>query len=78
MRSTSESSPISVLTLLPLKNPQPLMQTRVIVPNRLQIAFEQRAIPYIKASNCGVKSDIRLRDMFAKQKRGFMFGKMSL
>ena len=54
------------------------MQPRVVVPDHLQVALEQRMIGDVEAGQGGVEPDVGLGDVVAEQVRGLARGEVGL
>jgi hypothetical protein len=63
--SLFEYSTIGSVTFVPVKCPQPFVQSWIIMPDHLQVACEDVVVCHIDPDQRGVKPDIGLGDIFA-------------
>ncbi len=67
--ATAKSSTCRPRTIVPVQTPQPSMQQRIVHPDHLHIALEQRVVRDIEPNEGGVKADISFGNVLSKEVR---------
>ena len=61
--------PVLHFTTVPVQVFQPLIQSRVIIPDYLQVALEDIVVGHIETDHGRVQADICFRDIFSEKER---------